>query len=453
MESQGVPAYVLGVACRKAPLRTIARPWLVGLGKTSTTLAAIDTLHSGGHIHHVLVVAPLRVAKTVWPVEAEKWEDFSHMSICDLTEMTREERIERLKEKHLVYVINPESLVRILELDPWALGTPFDMLVVDESTKFKGTQTQRFKALKKHLHKFARRVILTGTPAPNGLADLFGQMFVCDMGTSLGKFITHFRQRYMYQSHDGFSWLLSPGAEHSIYERVRPKLLRMMAVDHLEMPELINNYIEIELSPPVLKQYKILERDFILKLQDETVAVFNTAALGVKLRQVANGFIYDEDHIAIHIHDEKLKALEELVEEMQGRPLLICYEFIEDAARILNHFPIAINISDSNNVTDTIRRFNEGKVPIMIGHPKSMGHGLNLQEACKDICWYGITWDLELYQQAIARVWRQGQPSPVVSCHHIVAKSTKDVDVVKTLADKDATQNRLNLALKTMPEL
>jgi SNF2 family DNA or RNA helicase len=362
-------------------------------------------------------------------------------------------RIQLLKEKYLVYVINPESLTRVLELDPWALGTPFDMLVVDESTKFKDSSTQRFKALKKHLHKFRRRVILTGTPAPNGLADLFGQMYVCDMGESLGAFITHFRQRYMYQSHDGFSWLLSPGAEADIYRRVRPKLLRMMAVDHLEMPALINNYIEVSLSPAIQKQYKELERDFILKLQDEEVAVFNTAALGVKLRQVANGFIYDEEHNSILLHDEKLKALEELVEEMQGRPLLICYEFIEDSVSILNHFPNAINISDSRNVADTVKRFNEGKIPIMIGHPKSMGHGLNLQETCRDICWYGITWDLELYQQAIARIWRQGQPSSFVVNHHIVAKGTKDMDVVKVLSDKDATQNRLNIALKTMPAL
>ena len=178
-----------------------------GLGKTSTTLAAIDILQNWipAIVDHVLVVAPLRVAKTVWPVEAEKWSDFSHMSICDLTEMSAEDRVARLKEKHLVYVINPESLSRVLDLDPWSMGVNLDMLVIDESTKFKDSSTQRFKALKKHLHKFRRRVILTGTPAPNGLADLFGQMYVCDMGESLGKFITHFRQRYMYQSHDGFS--------------------------------------------------------------------------------------------------------------------------------------------------------------------------------------------------------------------------------------------------------
>jgi SNF2 family DNA or RNA helicase len=421
-----------------------------GLGKTSTTLAATDFLKGYGAIHHTLVVAPLRVAKTVWPVEAKKWSDFEHMTICDLTELTRNDRVALLKRKFDVYVINPESLTKVLELDPWQY-LPLDCLVIDESTKFKDSQTQRFKALKNHLHKFARRVILTGTPAPNGLADLFGQMYVCDMGKTLGAFITHFRQRYMHQSHDGFSWVLSPGADVEIYERIKGKLLRMMAVDHLEMPELINNYIEVKLAPAVMKKYKELERDFLIKINDETVPVFNTAALGVKLRQVANGFIYNEDHDAIGIHGHKMEALLELVEEMQGRPLIICYEFIEDANAIEKVFPGAVNISKRRDTLNVVNSFNAGKIPLLIGHPKSMGHGLNLQEICKDICWYGITWDLELYQQAIARIWRQGQPSPIVSCHHIVAKDTKDEEVVKALAVKDATQGALNDALKTVP--
>jgi SNF2 family DNA or RNA helicase len=421
-----------------------------GLGKTSTTLAAVDFLKGESHIHHALVVAPLRVAKTVWPVEAEKWADFQNMTVIDLTEMGAAERVELLKEKHDVYVINPESLVRLLDLDPWKYLN-FDMLVIDESTKFKDSQTQRFKSLKKHLHKFARRVILTGTPAPNGLADLFGQMYVCDMGEALGKYVTHFRQRYMYQSHDGFSWLLAPGASQEIYERVKGKLLRMMAVDHLEMPELINNYIEVSLAPAVMKKYKELERDFLIKVNDETVPVFNKAALGVKLRQVANGFIYNEDHTALGIHGHKMEALLELVEEMQGRPLIVCYEFIEDATALEKMFPGAVNISKGKDSLGIVKAFNEGKIPLLIGHPKSMGHGLNLQEVCKDICWYGIPWDLELYQQSIARVWRQGQPSPVVSVHHIVARNTKDAEVIKALAAKGDTQDALNAAIKYVP--
>lgn len=404
---------------------------------------------SGGAVKHALVVAPLRVAKTVWPVEATKWEDFEHLNVCDLCEKSQEKRIELLTHAYDIYVINPESLVNLLDLNPWKY-LEFDMLIVDESTKFKDSSTKRFKALRQHLKRFSRRVILTGTPAPNGLADLFGQMYVCDEGASLGRYITHFRQRYMYKAYDGFTWLMAPGSAARIYEAVKPTLLRMMAVDHLEMPELVNNYIEISLPAPILKKYRELERDFLIQINQETIAVFNAAALGTKLRQVANGFIYDEYHDAKHVHDEKLKSLIELVEEMQGRPLIVCYEFVEDAKIIQAAFPYAVNISENKDSLTVVNDFNEGRIPLLIGHPKSMGHGLNLQEACKDICWYGIPWDLELYQQAIARIWRQGQPSPIVMVHHIIARETKDVDVVKALAVKDANQSSLNNALKTI---
>jgi len=420
-----------------------------GLGKTSTTLAAFQVLQKGGYVKHALIVAPLRVAKTVWPIEVQKWADFNELTVCDLTEKDRATRVDLLMRRYDIYVINPESLEKLLDLDPWKY-VELDMFIADESTKFKDSSTKRFKALKKHIHKFKRRVILTGTPAPNGLADLFGQMYVCDLGASLGKYITHFRQRYMYQSYDGFSWVMAPGSDAKIYDLIKDKLLRLMARDHLDMPELVANVIPVKMPPKAKEQYRILERDFILKLQDpdQTVAVFNTAALGTKLRQVANGFLYDEDKRALPIHNEKIEALKELVEQMQGRPLLVCYEFIEDARLIQAAFPDAVNIGGVKDTLKVVEAFNAGKIPLLIGHPKSMGHGLNLQELCKDICWYGITWDLELYQQAIARVWRQGQPSPIVINHLIVAEGTKDEDVVTTLAGKDATQNRLNDAIK-----
>jgi len=420
-----------------------------GLGKTSTTLAAFQVLQKGGYVKHALIVAPLRVAKTVWPIEVQKWADFNELTVCDLTEKDRATRVDLLMRRYDIYVINPESLEKLLDLDPWKY-VELDMFIADESTKFKDSSTKRFKALKKHIHKFKRRVILTGTPAPNGLADLFGQMYVCDLGASLGKYITHFRQRYMYQSYDGFSWVMAPGSDAKIYDLIKDKLLRLMARDHLDMPELVANVIPVKMPPKAKEQYKVLERDFVLKLQDpdQTVAVFNTAALGTKLRQVANGFLYDEDKRALPIHNEKIEALKELVEQMQGRPLLVCYEFIEDARLIQAAFPDAVNIGGVKDTLKVVEAFNAGKIPLLIGHPKSMGHGLNLQELCKDICWYGITWDLELYQQAIARVWRQGQPSPIVINHLIVAEGTKDEDVVTALAGKDATQNRLNDAIK-----
>lgn len=420
-----------------------------GLGKTSATLAGYQFLHEGGHVHHALVVAPLRVAKTVWPVEAKKWTDFNGITICDLTERDAFTRVELLKRKFDIYVINPESLQKVIELDPWRYMN-LDMLIVDESTKFKDPSTKRFKFLKSHLHKFRRRVILTGTPAPNGLQDLFGQMYIIDMGRSLGKYITHFRMEFMRQSYDGYSWYIAPGMDKVIYQRIAPKVLRLMAKDHLDMPELVNNYIQVELAPDVMKQYKKMERDFLLQVADETVVAFTAAALGVKCRQIANGFIYSQDHVALPIHGHKLEALMELVDQLQGRPLLICYEFIEDARAIQTILPGAVNIGTVRDTISVVQDFNAGKIPVLMGHPRSMGHGLNLQEICHDICWFGITWDLELYQQAIARVWRQGQPNPVVICHHIVAEGTLDAVVIERLGLKDATQTRLNEALKMM---
>lgn len=420
-----------------------------GLGKTSTGLAGYQLLKEGEHVHHALVCAPLLVAKTVWPVEAKKWSDFNGITVCDLTERDEFTRIELLKKKFDIYVINPESLEKILNLDPWQYLN-LDMLFVDESTKFKDPSTKRFKALKKHLHKFRRRVILTGTPAPNGLQDLFGQMYVVDMGKSLGKYITHFRMEFMRQSYDGYTWYIAPGMEKVIYERIASKILRMMAKDHLEMPELVNNYIEVELAEKVMSQYKEMEKNFLLQLQEDTVIAFNSAALGVKCRQIANGFIYNADHVALPIHAHKLEALLELIDELQGRPLLVCYEFIEDARAIKTVIPGAVDIGREHDTAAVIASFNAGEIPVLIGHPRSMGHGLNLQEKCHDICWFGITWDLELYQQAIARIWRQGQTSPVVISHHIVAQNTLDKVVIQRLGWKDATQSKLNEALKQM---
>lgn len=420
-----------------------------GLGKTSTTLAAYQLLKEGDHARHILVVAPLRVAKTVWPVEAKKWADFKDLTVCDLTERDEFTRIALLKKKFNIYVINPESLEKVLALDPWE-HVDLDMLVIDESTKFKDPSTKRFKYLKKYLHLFRRRIILTGTPAPNGLQDLFGQMYVVDMGKSLGKYITHFRMEFMRQSYDGYSWVMAPGMDKVIYQRIAGKVMRLMAKDHIEMPELLNVYREVTLEPKYMAMYKEMEKTYLLKVADDTVVAFTSAALGTKCRQIANGFIYNQDHVAIPIHGHKLDELLNLVDELQGRPLIIAYEFIEDARAIQAVLPGAVNIGESTDVLKTIADFNQGKIPILMGHPKSMGHGLNLQEVCHDICWFGITWDLELYQQAIARIWRQGQPSPVVVCHHIVAKDTLDAVVIERLGQKDFTQTKLNEALKTM---
>jgi SNF2 family DNA or RNA helicase len=426
-----------------------------GMGKTGITYAIITVLKAQNEIRRVLVVAPLRVAKATWPAEASKWEDFSHLRVataCELDPVGRE----RIAGDNRIDVvtINPESLHKLLEhkdFDRWG----FDLLVIDESTKFKDTTTMRFKALKKKIASFKRRLILTGTPVPNGLQDLFGQMYIVDFGASLGKFITHFRMHYMYQRPgDLYSYYIRPGAEEVIYEKVKPSLMRLKAKDHLEMPELINNIIEIDLPEKVMKQYKELDDDFITTVEEQQVAVFNTAALGTKLRQFANGFLYFEDpenpeagRQTIHIHDAKLDALQELVESMQGRPLLLGYEFQADADRIMARFPGAVNLGKAKDSAKVINDFNYGLIPLLLGHPASVGHGLNLQELCHDVAWYGDPWDLELYLQFIARVWRQGQPAPFVTVHHLVARGTRDLKVAAALAIKDLNQEKFNAAI------
>lgn len=426
-----------------------------GLGKTGISLAIITILKMQAEVRRVLVVAPLRVAKATWINEGKKWTDFEHLKIvsaCELDPSSRENIC--LDHKIDVVTINPESLHKILEHRRFD-DMHFDLLIIDESTKFKDTTTMRFKALKKKLTSFKRRIILTGTPVPNGLQDLFGQMYIVDFGEALGKFITHFRMHYMYQRPgDMYSYYIRPGAEEVIYEKVKPSLMRLQAKHHLEMPELIDNIIEVDLPERIMKTYKELDDEFITSIEGQQVAVFNPAALGTKLRQFANGFLYFEDpenpeagRQTIPVHDHKLDALSELVESMQGRPLLLGYEFQADADRIMARFPGAVNLGKSKNVAKVIDDFNYGLIPLLLGHPASVGHGLNLQEKCHDVAWFGDPWDLELYQQFIARVWRQGQMNPVVTVHHLVARGTRDTKVAAALAEKDRTQESFNRAI------
>lgn len=423
-----------------------------GLGKTGITLAIICVLLEMKLIRRVLVCAPKRVAMVTWADEVKKWVDFNHLKIDTLCELDDAGRTAKLKGPAQILTINPESAHKVFE-HPLFDTFMLDMLVLDESTKWKDTQTKRFKSLKKVIRSFIRRLILTGTPVPNGLQDLFGQMYVVDFGASLGKFITHFRMMYMYQRPgDIYSYHLRPGADKQIYGAVRGNLMRMRAVDHLDMPEIIQDVRWVDLPASCKQQYKELDDEFITKVDDKTVVGLTPAAVGTKCRQFANGFLYHEPEgggprETIHIHDAKLDALAELVDEMLGRPLLVGYEFIADAERIQARFPDAVNLGTSKNPAQIIERFNQGLIPILLGHPASVGHGLNLQAMCHDVCWYSDPWDLELYQQFIARVWRQGQPSSFVTIHHISCRGTRDEKVAKVLADKDATQEKFNEAL------
>lgn len=429
-----------------------------GLGKTSTYLAYISILKDHKAIRSALVTAPLRVAQTVWPEEGRKWTDFNHLKIVDLTEKTDEQREELRQRGADVWVINPESLHKIINPQQLtgleARKVPnkwnIDLFLADESTRFADSSTKRFKALRAVLDQYKYRNIATGTPAPNGLWQLFGQVYLLDYGQRLGKYITHFRQEFMHpHPFIQHTYEMNRGAEQEIYARVSDILLRMKAKDHLEMPELIENRIVVDLPPAAYRQYLEFEKTFLIKVLNETVPAFNRASLGIKCRQISNGFVYSAERpgTGLRVHNAKLEALGDLIEQMQGRPLLLAFEFIEDGRAIQERFPFAVNITTAKDSLQVVRDFNAGKIPLLIGHPRSMGHGLNLQEACHDICWFGVQWDLELWLQAIARIWRQGQESPVVTNHIIMARNTTDEGVLEGVDLKDANQNRLDQAL------
>lgn len=412
-----------------------------GLGKTSISLASFNILKTKGYVKGMLVIAPLRAVYNVWPNEGRKWIEFMDLSVGILH---GDDKLETLHKKYDIYVINPEGIAWLVDVLLKKKEWPFDMLVVDESTKFKDATTQRFKAIKKILAKFKRRYILTGTPTPNGLLDLFGQMYILDMGNSLGSYITHYRNNFFTPSgYLGYSWVPKFDTEQRLSELIAPLVLRMKATDYLELPELTNQIVWVTLPDPVRKKYKELEDEFLIMVGNDVIIAPNAAVAGMKCRQLLNGAIYiNSSHDYALIHDLKLKALEDLVEELSGQPLLILYEFEHDKERILKKFPKCAQIGGQSMKKDqaVINAFNAGEVPMVIGHPASMGHALNLQGSCAHVCWFGLTWNFEHYDQAIRRVWRQGNEATRVIVYHIAVQDSLDEVVMKTVEEKDATQ-------------
>lgn len=416
-----------------------------GLGKTSVTLAAFQLLQKTGEVRRALVVAPIYVAQNTWPDEARKWFDFRYIWLENLADVSDRRWDKVLYDQNVdIVCINPESLEKILLHRDFHLFN-FDMLVIDESTKFKDSQTRRFKTLRKYLGSFKRRVALTGTPAPNGLVDLFGQAYIIDRGAALGEYITHFRKEYCFQiPGDPFTWHLKPDAPPKIMEAVKPILLRMTK-GGADIP-IVPNFIEVRLPDEAMRKYRELDRDFITTIGSSTIVTPSAAAKGIKLRQLANGFAYYEyrnGRAAEALHEAKLLALEELLAEMQGRPLLLAYEFQEDAARIAAKFG-GVDLGRQKDTTKTLKSFNKGDIPLLLAHPASAGYGLNLQEACSTVCWYGPTWNLEHYIQFNGRIARTGQSQTEVVVHHIIAKGTRDIKVMAGLKAKAATQDELD---------
>jgi SNF2 family DNA or RNA helicase len=431
-----------------------------GLGKTAISLAVVKVLQREKLIGGTLVIAPLRVCFSVWPKERDKWQDFHGMTIGILHGPKKHDV---LKQKHDVYVINPEGIDWLFKALGGNGAWPFDNLIVDESTKFKHTATKRFKLLRDALPRFKRRLLLTGTPAPNNLQDLFGQVYLIDEGQRLGRYITHFRRTYFdeHRHYLGFSqWLPRKDTEERIKEKIKDACLYMSAEDHLKMPERIDNVIAVNLPADVMKTYASVEKDFFAKLDGEnSVSAAHAAAAGMKLRQLTGGAVYDDNHAANALHDVKLNALMDLVDEASGQPMLVAVAFQHEAERIkallAKHYGIDapyLGGGISPKATDVVvADWNAGKLPVLLAHPTSVAHGLNLQAGGHVVVWFSLTWNLEEYDQFNRRVYRQGQSKGVI-IHHLIASKTIDETVYEALASKDRNQKSLLNALRARKE-
>jgi SNF2 family DNA or RNA helicase len=420
-----------------------------GLGKTSIMLAAFKLLRKLGMARRMLVIAPRRPMQSTWPGEVAKWADFEDLKVAVLHGPKKNAR---LRSDADVYLVNPEGLAWFSrEAAKMVRDRHFDILAVDESTKFKHTNTQRFKVLKPLLPYFNRRYILTGSFAPNGLLDLFGQVYILDLGNSLGTYITHYRLNYFDQV--GYDWLPRRGSEELIYEKLRPLSLRMEAGDYLELPPLIYNKVEVELPPEALAIYRQMETQLLTAVREDIIVAVNIGVATMKCRQIANGGIYhDGGKTWSHIHSAKVDAVEDLVEELNGQPALIAYEYAHDLERLKERLGASTPHIGGGVSTTQFRAieeaWNRGAIPVLLAQPQSVAHGLNLQGTSAAIINAGQTWDLEVREQFIQRVHRQGQKAAVV-CHDIIAKNTIDEVIASTLMQKSRTQKDLLTALKT----
>jgi SNF2 family DNA or RNA helicase len=413
-----------------------------GLGKTSICLAAIKILLQKKMIRKVLIIAPLRAIHNTWPDEIKKWEEFRELSF---TIVHGSQKAYNVGVPSDITLINSEGLEWLLTATGGTLSQ-YDVLIIDESSRFKNSQTKRFKMLKPLLDGFARRWILTGTPCPNGLEDLFGQVYILDLGRSLGRFITHFRRDYFHLAgYNLYDWKPNKDAWEKVTEKISPLILQLSAEEYLQMPELVNVTTLVTLPSSIMKVYESLESEYYAKLQDVELVAGSPAIVGQKLRQIANGFFYQEGK-AIDVHDRKLQALESILQELGPKPVLILYEFNRDKERICSLIPECKILGGGLSPKEEsaiIKGFNDGSITRLAGHAGSMGISLNLQGVCQHVVWFGIPWNLEHYDQAITRVWRQGQTHDHVFVYHIVAKSTKDEEVMLVLGEKDRTQQGL----------
>lgn len=442
--------------------------WMdMGLGKSIVSLTAIEELLDSYKISAALVMAPLKVVEAVWKQEAAKWEHTSRLKFSAVTG-TPKQRLAALKRPAEVYLINYEQIQWLVGRKATAkkeaaVGVlyehwidqgkrlPFDMVVFDEISKMKNSTAKRARGFAKILPQFTYRVGLTGTPAGNGFMDLHGQFLMVDGGHRLGPNITSYRNRWFY--HDPFQekWVLRRGATQEIQTAIQDMTLEMSSADYISLPPLVNQDIEIILPKKLQKQYKQFEKEFFMELDNgEGVEAFNAGAKSMKCRQLANGAVYVGEESGgpwEEFHALKTDALEDVVDGLGGKPLLVCYQFKHDAARIKDRFPEAVFI-DNKDTLDKVEKWNRGEIQIMCGHPESMGHGLNLQFGGNHVLWFGLPWSLELYLQAIARLLRNGQKGEAVINHRLTAKGTIESAIAAALETKTKTQADLRTAIR-----
>lgn len=415
-----------------------------GMGKSVIALTAIyDLMFNSFDVSKVLVIAPLRVARDTWPSEINKWNHLKGLTYSVVVG-SEAERKEALRRKADIYIINRENVEWLVSKSGFPFD--FDMVVIDELSSFKSASAKRFKSLLKVRSKVKRIVGLTGTPGSNGLMDLWAEFRLLDRGERLGRYITHYRNAFFVPDKRNqqmtFSYKPRPGAEDAIYRLIADMTISMKSVDFLNLPPCMMNEVEVTLSDRERSTYDAFRKDLVVSLKDTEIDAANAATLSGKLLQMANGAVYNEDKTAVHIHDRKLDALEDIIEGANGKPVLVAYWYHHDLERIRKRFHVR-EIKTSKDIRD----WNEGTVPVAVIHPAGAGHGLNLQSGGSTLVWFGLTWSLELYQQTNARLWRQGQRDTVV-IHHIIVKDTIDEDVMRVLRMKAKTQDDLIQAVK-----
>ncbi|HEM2651630.1 TPA: DEAD/DEAH box helicase [Streptococcus suis] len=423
----------------------------MGMGKTATTLSAVNELmFDRFEVTKVLVIAPLRVANTVWSDEIEQWAELRHLRYSKIVGTPKQRKVAFQKDAD-IYIVNRENL-------PWLVEqcSPYfkwDMVVIDELSSFKSWQSKRFKAFMAMRPYMKRIVGLTGTPSSNGLMDLFAEFKVIDGGERLGHFIGEFRSRYFEEGRRNgnivYEYIPMDYAECQIQDKISDITISMKALDYLDMPDLISTKKLVRMSEKEKEKYSQFKKEYALsELDGLEVTAANAASLTNKLVQLSNGAVYSDDHTVVALHEQKLDALEDILESANGEPVLVAYWFKHDLARIIDRLEKLKVKSRVLKTEEDIREWNKGNVPVGLLHPAGAGHGLNLQKGGHHLVWFGLTWSLELYQQTNARLWRQGQESEPVVIQHIVTEGTIDEEILKALENKDAQQERLIAAVK-----